>query len=113
MDIAGDLALQTKIKWPLHEDELARLLHLLCESGDGTEADVAKLRLGYRKTKCGNLSFKNILREWKLVLRVKRNMRYKDYSYRLLFWYDAAFLYLIEDMALSCLRGLRSMGEVR
>ena len=54
MEIAGNLALQTKIKWPLHEDDLARLLHR-CESGDGTEADATKLRLGYREMKCGNL----------------------------------------------------------
>lgn len=92
MEITGDLALQTEIKWPLHEDDLARLLHSLCESGDGTEADVAKLRLGYRKTKCGNLSFKNILHEWKLVLRVKHNTLYKDCSYQLIFWSNATFL---------------------
>lgn len=31
MEIAGDLALQTKIKWPLREDDLAHLLHSLRE----------------------------------------------------------------------------------
>lgn len=83
MEIRGDLALQTKIKWPLSEDDLARLFHSLCESRDGMEADVTKLLLGYKKTKYGNLSFKNILPEWKLVPRMKHNLLLEDHSYQI------------------------------
>lgn len=89
MEIPGDLALQTKLKWPLHEDDLARVLHSVHGSGGGTEANVATS--GYRKMKCANLLY-----EWKLVPSGKHNWLAKDCSDQL--WpSDTAVLSFVEE----------------
>lgn len=82
MESTGALALQTKMKWPLHQEDLACLIHSLCESRNGLEADVTKLQLGYMKSKYQNGLDYIVLIECKLTLGMYYKVQYRNCSYQ-------------------------------